>query len=70
MGNDGGSTERILQMCFLEGNPAESWQHIVDYAENIENSGAGHVTFASPFIPTVSVRTSTPTNCGEIRVER
>ncbi|WP_016695817.1 hypothetical protein [Rhodococcus rhodochrous] len=53
MGNDGGSTERILQMCFLEGNPAESWQHIVDYAENIENSGAGHVTFASPFIPTV-----------------
>lgn len=53
MGNDGGSTERILQMCFLEGNPAESWQYIVDYAENIENSGAGHVTFASPFIPTV-----------------
>ncbi len=52
MGNDGGTTERILQMCFLEGDPAESWQHIIDYAAAVERSGAGRVTFASPFIPT------------------
>ncbi|MCY4668634.1 MAG: hypothetical protein OXC29_11655 [Rhodococcus sp.] len=52
MGNDGGTTERILQLCFLEGDPVDSWDHIVDYAANIERSGAGLVTFASPFIPT------------------
>ena len=49
---DGGTPERILQMCFLEGDPVESWQRIVDYAADIESSGAGRVTFASPFIPT------------------
>lgn len=52
MGNDGGTTERIMQLCFLEGDPVESWQFIVDYAADIEKSGAGRVTFASPFIPT------------------
>lgn len=53
MGNDGGTPERILQMCFLEDEPVQSWQQIIDYAAEIENSGAGKVTFASPFIPTV-----------------
>lgn len=52
MGNDGGTPERILQLCFLEGDPVDSWQHIGDYAADIERSGAGRVTFASPFIPT------------------
>lgn len=52
MGNDGGTTERIMQLCFLEGDPVESWQYIVDYAAAIEESGAGRVTFASPFVPT------------------
>ncbi|MGM0930526.1 MAG: hypothetical protein ACQEXN_12570 [Actinomycetota bacterium] len=52
MGNDGGSPDRILQLCFLEGNPAESWQHFIAYADEVEQSGAGRVTFAAPFIPT------------------
>lgn len=52
MGNDGGTPDRIMQLCFLEGDPTESWQQIVDYATDVEKSGAGQVTFASPFIPT------------------
>jgi len=52
MGNDGGTQDRILQMCFLKDDPTESWQQIIDYASDIERSGAGRVTFASPFIPT------------------
>lgn len=53
MGNDGGTMDRILQLCFLEDDPTASWQHFIDYAANVEASGAGHVTFASAFIPTV-----------------
>ncbi|WP_338889091.1 hypothetical protein [Rhodococcus sovatensis] len=52
MGNDGGTTDRIVQLCFLEGDPADSWQHIVTYADEVDRSGAGRVTFAAPFIPT------------------
>ncbi|MDA4893017.1 hypothetical protein PFZ55_39765 [Streptomyces sp. MS2A] len=53
MGNDGGTAERILQMLFLEDEPVRSWPQIIDYAADIERSGAGTVTFASPFLPTV-----------------
>lgn len=53
MGNDGGTADRILQMLFLEESPVDSWQQIIDYADDIAASGAGTVTFASPFIPTV-----------------
>lgn len=53
LGNDGGSPDRILQMCFVKTDPAEIWSQIVDYAADIERSGGGRVTFASPFIPTV-----------------
>lgn len=53
MGNDGGTSARILQMLFLEDEPTASWHQIIDYAADIEKSGAGKVTFASPFIPTV-----------------
>ncbi|MBP1325989.1 hypothetical protein JOF28_001221 [Leucobacter exalbidus] len=52
MGNDGGTIERIMQLCFLPGDPEAGWQQIRDYAAAIEASGAGVVTFASPFIPT------------------
>lgn len=53
LGNDGGSTDRILQLLFLHDEPTASWQQIHDYAAAIEASGAGTVTFASPFLPTV-----------------
>lgn len=52
LGNDGGTPERILQMCFVKEDPAEIWSQIIDYAAEIEGSGVGRVTFSSPFIPT------------------
>lgn len=52
MGNDGGTPDRIMQLCFLKEDPVAHWPHIRDYAAAIESSRAGRVTFASPFIPT------------------
>lgn len=52
MGNNGGTVNRILQMCFLKGDPVSAWPQIVAYAAAVEASGAGTVTFASPFLPT------------------
>lgn len=52
LGNDGGSAGRILQMFFGKADPEEIWPYIREYAANVENSGAGRVTFASPFLPT------------------
>lgn len=53
LGTDGGREERVVQLCFLETDPATVWEHFRTYAKEIEQSGVGTVTFAAPFLPTV-----------------
>jgi hypothetical protein len=53
LGTDGGSPERVVQLLFLEGDPASSWDRIRAYAARVDVGGAGRVTFAAPFLATV-----------------
>jgi hypothetical protein len=53
LGSDGGSEERLVQLVFLEVDPREWWPGARAYAELLESAGAGRVTFAAPFLPTV-----------------
>lgn len=53
LGTAGGSAERVVQLVFMETDPRERWDAVRDYAEAVDDSGAGRVTFAAPFLPTV-----------------
>jgi hypothetical protein len=53
LGAEGGSRERLVQLAFLEDDPANCWQAFRDYARAIEAGGEGVVTFAAPFLRTV-----------------
>jgi hypothetical protein len=53
LGTDGGSPDRVVQLLFMEGDPAASWDRVRAYAERVDRGGAGRVTFAAPFLATV-----------------
>jgi hypothetical protein len=53
LGTDGGSPDRVVQLLFLEGDPAASWDRVRAYADRVDGHGAGRVTFAAPFLATV-----------------
>ena len=53
LGTDGGSPERLVQLCFLEAPPQDSWDAFRQYGKVIDAGGVGKVTFAAPFLPTV-----------------
>jgi hypothetical protein len=53
LGTDGGREDRVVQLCFMESDPASEWDRFHAYAKDIEASGTGTVTFAAPFVPTV-----------------
>jgi hypothetical protein len=53
LGATGGSDERLVQLCFLSGDPANVWDGIRAYAAGIAGAGAGAVSFAAPFLPTL-----------------
>lgn len=53
LGTEGGTDERVVQLCFLEREPAAVWDAFRTYAKEVEQSGLGTVTFAAPFLPTV-----------------
>ena len=52
LGTDGGSPDRVVQLCFLEKDPEECWDEIRAYAAAVDAGGKGRVTFAGAFIPT------------------
>jgi hypothetical protein len=53
LGTDGGSDDRLVQLAFIKGDPASSWDAFRDYAKAVDASGKGAVTFAAPFFGTV-----------------
>ena len=53
LATDGGSDDRLVQLCFLDAQPEHTWGIIRAYAQAIEAAGKGHVSFASPFYGTV-----------------
>ncbi len=52
LGAEGGTNERLLQLCFLSGAPDGAWPAVREYAAGLEASGLGSVTFAAPFFAT------------------
>lgn len=63
LGAGGGTDDRLVQLCFLAGPPEHAWPAVRRYADLLEASGAGVVTFAAPFVPTV---VGTDTYCDEL----
>jgi len=53
LGTPAGPAERQLQMFFLDGDPAHSWDRFRAYAASLADGGVGHVVFAAPFLPTI-----------------
>jgi hypothetical protein len=63
LGAEGGTEDRLLQLCFVAGPPEDSWPAVHRYADSLEASGAGTTTFAAPFVPTI---VGTDTYCDEL----
>jgi hypothetical protein len=53
LGTDGGSPQRLVQLLFLDEEPSRRWDAYREYGKAVEASGAGRVSFAAPFWPTV-----------------
>jgi hypothetical protein len=46
--------ERLLALCFLDGDPRDTWsRHFADLEEAVRDAGRGRLLYASPFVPTV-----------------
>jgi hypothetical protein len=52
LGADGGTDDRLVQLCFLAQSPEAAWPAVRRYAASLAALGAGTVSFAAPFIPT------------------
>jgi hypothetical protein len=53
IGSTGGTEDRIVQLAFVEGAPDDTWGAFHAYADAIEQTGRGTVTFAAPFFAAV-----------------
>ncbi len=53
LGTDGGTDDRVVQLCFIDGSPVDVWDAFRAYAAEVDRGGAGRVTFAAPFLPTI-----------------
>ena len=53
LGSGPGTLQRSMQLCFLDEEPAASWDRIRTYAAAVEASGLATVALAAPFIPTI-----------------
>jgi hypothetical protein len=42
-----------MHLCFLDGDPRESWDRFVELGKALSGSGLAHAALAAPFIPTV-----------------
>jgi hypothetical protein len=52
LGSEGGSDDRVVQLLFLDGEPAGAFDACRDYAGAVDAAGAARVTFCAPFLPT------------------
>jgi len=53
LGASGGRPDRVVQLTFVDTEPAGHWDAYHDYATTIDGGGVGTVSFAAPFIPTI-----------------
>lgn len=53
LGSGPGTRQRSLQLMFLTGDVAESWDRVRAYASLVNESGLATVRLAAPFIPTI-----------------
>jgi hypothetical protein len=52
LGTEGGSPDRLVQLCFLETDPRAVWDSFREFADTIDAGGKGKVTWAAPFFAT------------------
>ena len=53
LATEGGRRDRVVQLCFIEGDPVGCWDAFRGYAKEVDDGGVGTVTFAAPFYKTV-----------------
>jgi hypothetical protein len=53
LGTAGGTDDRLVQLAFVEGAPDDAWDWFRSYADAIDCTGRGTVTFAAPFFAAV-----------------
>ena len=52
LGTDGGSDDRLVQLVFVEADPASAWASFRSFGEKVDAGGVARVTFAAPFFGT------------------
>ena len=53
LATEGGTDNRLVQLCFLDVEPAGVWDEFRRYVQAVNDGGKGQVSFASPFLGTV-----------------
>jgi hypothetical protein len=53
LGSPPGGTDRLVQLLFVDGDPADVVGRVRDYTEGVEASGAASLRLAAPFRRTV-----------------
>jgi hypothetical protein len=53
LGAPGGSPDRVVQLTFVDTEPAGQWDAYREYGATIDAGGVGKVSFAAPFVPTI-----------------
>jgi hypothetical protein len=53
LATEGGTDDRLVQLCFLDVAPEGTWAIFRRYAQAVEDGGKGLVSFAAPFYGTV-----------------
>jgi hypothetical protein len=52
LGTDGGQEDRLVQLVFIEADPATTWDAFRAYGETVDDGGVARLTFAAPFFGT------------------
>ena len=52
LGTDGGGDDRLVQLVFVDADPAGAWRSFRDFGERVNGGGVARLTFAAPFLRT------------------
>jgi hypothetical protein len=52
LGTDGGSVDRLVQLVFIEGDPAGAWDAFRAFGAKVDSGDVAKLTFAAPFFGT------------------
>lgn len=53
LGSPAGGTDRLVQLLFVGGDPADALERVRTYTDGVESDGAGTLLLAAPFVRTI-----------------